>query len=480
MSRRGAPSARWYTGMALGAAGAATQLVLPVESTPWTLAALATTGIASAVMAWAAWRMPVGSRAVWAALAAYAALTFTADAVYSFQSLVLGEEPFPGPADPLYLAAYVAAIAALALLVRRLHPGRDASAWIDAGIIAVAAMSVGAVVLLEPVIEDAGQLDVATYLSLAYPLLDLLVLALLVRLLVGSRRLAIPLALVTASFGTTLVADLIYNSAVVYGDSPTITAIDEALFTAAFVLLAGAATAPRAASIDVAVPLAESRLTTVRTTLLTVGVLIPPVLLLVVQWPDGRPDERVLLIASIVVILLTLMRIRGLIRVVEMQASQLGRQARTDSLTGLPNRRTLDFEIDRAVERARAAGHPVTVAMLDIDHFKSFNDRFGHQAGDQLLRAAAAEWSATIPAGAFLARYGGEEFALLLPGVDAAHAASLLERLRAATPPERTVSIGYAELSAGETGFTALNRADRALYEAKAAGRDRVLAAVPD
>jgi diguanylate cyclase (GGDEF)-like protein len=137
----------------------------------------------------------------------------------------------------------------------------------------------------------------------------------------------------------------------------------------------------------------------------------------------------------------------------------------------------LDHELDRAVRTARSAGTPLIVVMFDLDHFKAYNDLAGHQAGDHLLQSVARAWSALIPEGAFLARYGGEEFALILPGQEAPGARSLLDRLRRAMPSECSVSIGFAQLADGETGLAALNRADRALYAAKAAGRDRVVSA---
>jgi diguanylate cyclase (GGDEF)-like protein len=280
---------------------------------------------------------------------------------------------------------------------------------------------------------------------------------------------------VTLAFAALLAADLIYQSMTAYGESDPATAASEALYLVTPVLLAAAATAPGADVIAAPVKQPLQRPTSVRVVALTVGVVTTPVLLLVVIWPDDRPIERLLAGATILVILLALMRIRRLLATVESQAEQLGRQARTDALTGLPNRRTLDYEVERTVQQATSEGQSLTVAMLDLDHFKSFNDQFGHQAGDALLRGAAQAWTSALPPGSFLARYGGEEFALLLPGVGGETAERLLEGLRAVTPPERTVSIGFAEWQPDETGYEALNRADRALYAAKAAGRDRVV-----
>jgi diguanylate cyclase (GGDEF)-like protein len=129
------------------------------------------------------------------------------------------------------------------------------------------------------------------------------------------------------------------------------------------------------------------------------------------------------------------------------------------------------------IERARREAVPLAVAMLGLDHFKRFNDEYGHQAGDQLLKAAVAVWQALVRPGDLLARYGGEEFTVLLPRADEARAVAVVERLRLATPLAQTVSAGVACWDPAETAEALLARADRALYDAKRGGRDRVVAA---
>jgi diguanylate cyclase (GGDEF)-like protein len=111
---------------------------------------------------------------------------------------------------------------------------------------------------------------------------------------------------------------------------------------------------------------------------------------------------------------------------------------------------------------------------LDIDHFKAYNDLNGHPAGDALLRRAARAWRSAVRAGDVLARYGGEEFAVLLAGCEEDRAMEIAERLRQATSDEQPVSIGVARWDGREGADGLVNRADRALYEAKRAGRNRV------
>lgn len=146
--------------------------------------------------------------------------------------------------------------------------------------------------------------------------------------------------------------------------------------------------------------------------------------------------------------------------------------ARTDDLTGLPNRRAWEEEVPRELLRAEREGRPLCVAMIDLDHFKEFNDERGHQAGDRFLKQAAAAWDVELRGTDFLARYGGEEFALVLPNCTPEQAMEVADRLRAATPEGETCSIGIASWDGQESAPALLGRADGALYEAKRAGRN--------
>ncbi len=168
--------------------------------------------------------------------------------------------------------------------------------------------------------------------------------------------------------------------------------------------------------------------------------------------------------------------INELVRQRERLQAQLGAMARTDALTGLPNRRAWDEALERELAMANRSGSPVCVALLDLDHFKEFNDLNGHPAGDTHLREAATLWSARLRTADLIARYGGEEFAVLLTATDAHQAQELIELLRACVPSEETVSAGIAEWDGVESGSDLLIRADRALYQAKRNGRNRTIA----
>jgi diguanylate cyclase (GGDEF)-like protein len=156
---------------------------------------------------------------------------------------------------------------------------------------------------------------------------------------------------------------------------------------------------------------------------------------------------------------------------------QLNAMARTDSLTGLLNRRAMTEALERDIAGSRRRMRPMSIAMIDLDHFKAFNDAFGHQAGDRLLVNAAKRWTAELRPMDTIARYGGEEFLVLLPGCDVMTARIAADRLRAAMPDGQTCSIGVAQWDASETTTSLIARADAALYAAQGAGRDVTVAA---
>ncbi len=169
------------------------------------------------------------------------------------------------------------------------------------------------------------------------------------------------------------------------------------------------------------------------------------------------------------------------------RARMLADEAYTDTLTGLPNRRRFEEELTRAAGSSMRRGAELSVAMIDVDRFKRYNDAFGHQAGDVALRRVGSAIARSVArSGDFAARYGGEEFVVILEDTELEGAAAVADRirnevLRLGIPTERntplSVSIGVAARWPGESTETLLRRADRALYTAKNAGRNRVVTA---
>lgn len=161
------------------------------------------------------------------------------------------------------------------------------------------------------------------------------------------------------------------------------------------------------------------------------------------------------------------------------RVSRFARMANTDPLTGVPNRRAWDYELELALAHADRTGTPLCVLLIDFDHFKRFNDSRGHQAGDDLLRETTALWKGTLRGGDLLVRYGGEEFAVLLPDCGLEVATGVGERLRTAVPLGQTCSVGIACWDGEETAEELVSRADAALYAAKEAGRDAMRVSAP-
>ncbi len=174
-------------------------------------------------------------------------------------------------------------------------------------------------------------------------------------------------------------------------------------------------------------------------------------------------------------------------RELRTQAERLEQLSLTDGLTGLPNRRDLDARLDAEVERSHRHDRPLVLALLDLDRFKSVNDGFSHDVGDQVLVRVGRLLREHLRTTDVAARWGGEEFALLLPETTMSEAAVVLDRVRAVVAEADwgviadgltvTVSIGATSLTPGSTAADLLRQADRRLYGAKAAGRDRIVTA---
>jgi diguanylate cyclase len=426
-------------------------------------------------------RLPRRDRLPWWCFAFGVGANVTGIPVSIYCIEVLHWHGLPSWADPLFLLLYPACALGLAILVRRREPRRNWTAVVDAATITTGLGLLAWVYVIKPATigQDIDMLGRA--FQAAYPIGDLLLLAMMTRLLRGTGSRGAPFWWITASLGAFLIGDTAW---VVVGSIPEAGAQVEAIqwvsrsidmvFLAAFSLFGLGALSHDARLVGAASAPQPVRLTRTQLTLLTGASLIAPGLL-AVQLHQGRVvDGPAIVVGCSVLFLLVVTRMVQLVREVERQAAQLREMARRDELTGLPNRRTWNEELPRALEAARRDGRPLTVAVLDLDHFKRFNDRYGHPAGDRLLKEASAAWHGTLRAADLLARYGGEEFVVLLPDADAGEARRVLERALGATPHEQTFSAGLAVWDRAETPDQLLQRADKALYEAKAAGRNRV------
>jgi diguanylate cyclase len=160
----------------------------------------------------------------------------------------------------------------------------------------------------------------------------------------------------------------------------------------------------------------------------------------------------------------------------------------TDPMTGLSNRKFFDEALERSIADAQTRGEPLSLLMIDIDHFKKFNDTYGHLTGDQVLRLVAASLKQNVKGQDIAARYGGEEFGVILPNTVLRSAVTVADHIRRAAMSKElmkrstgehlgriTISVGAAALHRGDTPQSLIERADACLYAAKRSGRNRVI-----
>jgi diguanylate cyclase (GGDEF)-like protein len=185
------------------------------------------------------------------------------------------------------------------------------------------------------------------------------------------------------------------------------------------------------------------------------------------RYPAGQWQAGVMFFVIAAGLGITLMQ---LVSRVQRLMQQLQALARTDELTGVANRRAWTETLQRELAFSRRGHHPVSVAILDFDHFKRYNDAHGHPAADRMLRSTVAAWGEALRETDVLGRWGGDEFVLLLPSCDAGCAVFVIERLRAAAPGA-SFSAGLVEASEDSTADSLIAEADIALYQAKRSGR---------
>jgi diguanylate cyclase len=385
----------------------------------------------------------------------------------------------PSIVDFLYLSIYPAVVAGLIVLILRRKAGRERATLVDAATISTGLGLLVWVFVIRPSLGDPLLSPIGQLVVVAYPIGDIVVLAMIVRLLIGSGGRGFAYRTLAATVLMFLGGDMSWAAINQIGlePGPHTGKLLSMLFLTGYVLFAVAALHPSVRDVAEQGTVRKSRLSPVTLIVLTAVSLIAPSLLIIEVARHEVEDGIAIAIGSVILFLLVITRMAQLLREVERQTQRLRELTQVDELTGLPNRRAWSFELPRAVERARRSGAALSVAMLDLDHFKKFNDEYGHPAGDRLLKSAGAVWLAEIRTGDLLARYGGEEFILLLSDAQGPTALDVLDRLRAATPLGQTFSAGLARWDGAETSDELIARADSALYRAKDEGRNRTTTA---
>ncbi len=388
---------------------------------------------------------------------------------------------FPSAADVFYFGLYPALVLGLLLLIRRTSPHGDWAAAVDATTISTGLGLLSWVFIVRPGVGDDTLSVIGRALSVAYPVGDVLLLAMLVRLGLSAARTEPALRFVAAGLVLFLADDTTWAVINRIGWEPG-TIVDrllQAVVLGGYLSVGAAAlhwSMRRASTSDTR----QQALGPMLLAFLTLASLIAPAILLVEALRGQVTDGLAIAFCSAALFLLVVTRMAQLLHQVERQSRQLRRLALFDDLTGLPNRRTWSTELSRGLERARRDESALSVAMLDLDGFKEFNDGFGHLAGDRLLREAAAAWAGKLRSIDSLGRYGGDEFIVTLERADTDEATEVVERMRAVVPLGQTFSAGVATWDRYETSAELVARADAALYQAKRGGRDcTVVADVP-
>jgi diguanylate cyclase (GGDEF)-like protein len=412
--------------------------------------------------------------AAWYCFAVAIAVNATGSFAEAFIARVLHDDGWPTAASLFYQALYPALAAGLALHIRRGSPRADRGLLVDTATVTVALALLSWVFVLRPTLA-AGSVPLLARLDGVGPAVgDLVLLSMMARVLLAGGSRTPAMRLVAAGLGLFLGGDIawaVINQLGLEPAAPALHALDMTYLTA-YCVFALASLQPATPA-----PVAPERRALVgrpALVLLAAVSLVGPALLALQVAQGAVTDGAAIAAGTSALFLLVIVRMAQLLRQIELQAGQLERLAGIDELTGLPNRRAWNAELPRALERARRDGGELSVAMLDLDHFKRFNDRHGHAAGDAVLKAAGAAWHGELRAVDMLARHGGEEFALLLPDAGELAAEEIVERLRMSTPERQTVSAGVATWDGAESADDLVARADRALYAAKAGGRDRV------
>jgi diguanylate cyclase (GGDEF)-like protein len=423
----------------------------------------------------------------WVAVGGGFVLFAIGDLLFSLNEYVFHTDGFPSSADVSYLLGYPAIAIGLATLVKRARTsGR--SALIDAGIVVTPLAVAGWVYIIEPLASQADLSPIERIVSSAYPIGDLLCIAVLVRLMAGfdgrSSCGQPALGLLVAGLASLLLGDVLFLSTTLTGTYIS-GGWTDGMFLMSYVALGATGLCASISDIGRPLPVPDVSLSKRRLVLLAVAALVIPAML-AVQWLRGsRLTVPLIVGGTIMSFLLVVARMSGLVQALETSRSKLRFEATHDPLTELPNRQLCSDHLASLL----SGGTGGAMLFVDLDHFKSVNDTLGHHVGDDVLIEVAGVLRATVRDRDFVARLAGDEFVVLIESEDQTELLMIAQRLVDGLRVERgeghnrllvTASVGLVQWgrnTPADQAHQLMRAADAAMYDAKRSNGDQMVIA---
>ena len=421
----------------------------------------------------------------WLLMAAGQAAWVAGDVFYDQPDLIHTNPP---ASDLAYLSAYPLLIAGLAVLVHRRRPGRDTAGVIDSAIVTLGIGLLSWVLVADPIVDDTSTPWVERAIAAAYPAGDIVLLALVVRLVAAPGARSAAFRLLVAATAALIAADTVFAMQT----STAYASILDGLWLISYVLWGAAALHPTMAQLSTPAGVRTAPFTARRLAALATAVLIAPVLLVVSLTHGLEVDTWTLVLGASMLSLLVVARmaynieeIRSTARQRDQLRSDLFHEASHDALTGMANSPSMRQQIGAALRRGRREGSSVGLLVVDLDDFDEINDRFGHGTGDLVLRSVAHRLRSLVRDVDVVGRLGGDQFVVLIDSVASDHDAMIMAAhlLPSINQPVEvsghtvpiSASIGATtSMDGGTEPDQLLHEANVAIRRAKASGRGRI------
>jgi diguanylate cyclase (GGDEF)-like protein len=421
----------------------------------------------------------------WYLMAAGQAAWVAGDVFYDLPDLVHTNPP---ASDLAYLAAYPLLAAGLAVLVHSRRPKRDPAGLIDSAIVTLGVGLLSWVLVADPILDDSSTPWVERAIAAAYPAGDILLLALVVRLVAAPGARSPAFRLLVAATVPLIAADTVFAMQT----STTYSSVLDGFWLVSYVLWGATALNPTMAQLSTPTGVRTAPITARRLAALAAAILVAP-LLLIIKLTDGlHVDTWTVVLGASILSMLVVARmaynieeIRSTARQRDQLRSDLFHEASHDSLTGMANSPYMRQQIGAALRRGRRDGSSVGLLVVDLDDFDGINDRFGHGIGDLVLRGVAQRLRGLVRDVDVVGRLGGDQFVVLIDSVASDHdamilAAHLLPKInRPVEVSGETIAISASigattSMDGGTAPDQLLHEANVAIRRAKASGRGRI------